>query len=286
MTSQVGAARRRGLRRVEADEDNSMGDGEGSGLPVIPADVAADLANADSGLHFVYDLLDQLVESGELSDAAVIVEDASLGRQIFRARRRAPWDWPLRPLAELPVGLHTIPDHEDDELDSIVTSLSTVALQLDLLRHDASHDGLTGLLNRRSFDDLLAQASSRSHRYGWPFALALLDLDHFKIINDRLGHDGGDRILRAIGASLHQTLRAGDIAARVGGDEFALILANGQLESVEAIVSRLRGALGGILHSDETGFSVGVALAPDEAVDVDELYRLADARLYEAKRAR
>jgi diguanylate cyclase (GGDEF)-like protein len=287
MTSQVGAARRRTLRRVVADNSN-----EGGVTPAVPAlglapaALVERLTAAESGLAFVYGLLDRVVENGSLQDAAIVVDDVSLGRQIFRVGRRAPWDWPLSPLAELPVGLHTIPDHGDDDLDQIVTHLCMVALQLDLLRHDASHDSLTGLLNRRSFDDLLSQASSRSTRYGWPFALALLDLDHFKIINDRLGHDGGDRVLRAIGAALHQSLRAGDIAARVGGDEFALILANSQLQSVDGVVHRLRAALAGILPADEANFSVGVALAPEEAVDVEELYRLADARLYEAKGAR
>lgn len=285
MTSQVGAARRRGWRRAAAG-NTANDEGPSAASLVAPASLVHDLLAAESGLAFVYGLLDQLVEDHRFDDAALVVDDATLGRQVFRAHRRAPWDWPLKPLATAAPGLYTVPDLDDDELNTTVTSLSSVALQLDLLRHDASHDGLTGLLNRRSFDDLLAQASSRSQRYGWQFALALLDLDHFKVVNDRLGHDGGDRVLRAIGAALHQSLRAGDIAARVGGDEFALILANSHVESVDAIVARLRAAVGGILHADEAGFSVGVALAPDEAVGVEELYRLADARLYEAKRAR
>jgi diguanylate cyclase (GGDEF)-like protein len=283
--NQVGAARRRGLRRVVAGSENEEADTADATLPVALASLAQDLATAESGLGFVYDLLDRLVDAGEWHDAAIVVDDVSLGRQVFRAGRRPPSDWPLQPLIEMPAGLHTIPDHGDDELENIVTHLSAIALQLELLRHDASHDGLTGLLNRRSFDDLLSQASSRSQRYGWSFALALLDLDKFKVINDKLGHDGGDRVLRAIGSALRQSLRAGDIAARVGGDEFALILANSQLESVDAIVVRLRAALGGILQSGQAGFSVGVALAPEEAADMEELYRLADARLYEAKRA-
>jgi diguanylate cyclase (GGDEF)-like protein len=285
MSSQVGAARRRGLRRVEAASASGHQGGDAA-VPVALATLTRDLATAESGLHFIYNLLDNLVEAGEWRDAAIVVDDGSLGRQVFRAGRRPPWEWPLRSLAELPAGLHTIPDHGDEELDVVVTNLSSVALQLDLLRHDASHDALTGLLNRRSFDDLLSQACSRSQRYGWPFGLALLDLDNFKVINDMLGHDGGDRVLRAIGTALHKSLRSGDIAARVGGDEFALILANSQLESVDTIVHRLRAALGGILQSEEAGFSVGVALAPEEATEVEELYRLADHRLYEAKRAR
>jgi len=283
MTSQVGAARRRLWRRAVAGESSGVAAEAGW---LAPAALADRLSRAESGLHFVYDLLDELIDSGDLHDAAVVLDDPGLGRQVFRARRRAPWDWPLKPLVDLPVGLHTIPDHGDDELDALVTSLTSVALQLDLLRHDAGHDGLTGLLNRRSFDELLSQASSRSQRYGWPFALALLDLDHFKNLNDRLGHEGGDRALRSIGTALRQTLRAGDIAARVGGDEFAVILANGHLESVDTIVGRLRAALAGALDPEPAGFSVGVALAPNEATAVDELYRLADLRLYEAKRAR
>ena len=269
-----------------ADNSNSEMEYGEAPLPVALATLAHDLAKAESGLGFVYDLLDRLMDAGDWRDAAIVLDDEGLGRQIFRAGRKPISDWPLRSLVDVPAGLHTIPDHVDDDIDTIVTNLATVALQLDLLRHDASHDSLTSLLNRRSFDDLLSQASSRSQRYGWPFALALLDLDNFKVINDKLGHDGGDRVLRAIGSALRQSLRAGDIAARVGGDEFAIILANSQLESVDAIVARLRAALGGILQSGQAGFSVGVALSPDEATGVEELYRLADARLYEAKRAR
>lgn len=250
------------------------------------ATLAQELATAESGLGFVYDVLDRILDDTGWVDAAIVIDDVSLGRQVFRSGRRPVSDWPLRPLAELPAGLHTIPDHGDDELDVVVTNMTCVALQLELLRHDASHDSLTGLLNRRSFDDLLSQASARSTRYGWPFALALLDLDKFKLINDKFGHDGGDRVLRAIGSALRQSLRAGDIAARIGGDEFGIILANSQLESVDAIVTRLRAALGGILQSGQAGFSVGVALAPDEATNMEELYRLADERLYETKRAR
>lgn len=283
--SQVGAARRRLLRRVEAENASEANEADPS-ISVNLSTLAQDLADAESGLGFIYDLLERVLDDTGWVDAAIVIDDVSLGRQVFRAGRRPVADWPLGPLTESQPGLHTIPDHGDDDLDVVVTNMASVALQLEMLRHDASHDALTGLLNRRSFDDLLSQASARSHRYGWPFALALLDLDEFKVINDKHGHDGGDRVLRAIGSALRQSLRAGDIAARVGGDEFAIILANSQMESVDAIVTRLRSALGGILQSGQAGFSVGVALAPDEATNVDELYRLADERLYEAKRAR
>jgi diguanylate cyclase (GGDEF)-like protein len=246
-------------------------------------DLTHELATAESGIDFVYDLLDRVMEVGGFHDAAVVVEEPTLGHQVFRAGRRPTWDWPLTRLDQAPPGLHSLPDHDDEELDVLVASLCTVALQLDLLRHDATHDGLTGLLNRRSFDELLSQASSRSHRYGWRFALVLIDLDNFKMVNDRLGHDGGDRVLRAIGTELRRALRAGDVAARVGGDEFALILSNPESGGVEAIVTRLSNVLTALLDR-ERAFSVGVAVAPDEADDVESLYRLADARLYEGKR--
>ncbi|MBW3668795.1 MAG: GGDEF domain-containing protein, partial [Actinobacteria bacterium] len=132
--------------------------------------------------------------------------------------------------------------------------------------------------------ELLVQSASRSVRYGWPFALVLIDIDRFKAVNDRLGHEGGDRILRAVGAELRQSLRAGDVAARLGGDEFALILAKGDASLVDALVRRLQAAVHDTLEGEEMGFSAGVALAPVEATDVTELYRLADRRLYEAKR--
>src|SRR4051794_41305566 len=74
---------------------------------------------------------------------------------------------------------------------------------------------------------MLSQAVSRSQRYGWPFALMILDLNGFKKLNDRLGHAAGDATLRAVGIELRHSLRAGDVAARIGGDEFALLLANG-----------------------------------------------------------
>jgi diguanylate cyclase (GGDEF)-like protein len=242
-----------------------------------------ELATVESGIEFVYGMLDRLMAVSDWQDAAVVVDEPSMGRQVFRAGRRPPWEWPFSQLDSAGPGLHTVPEHGDDDLDVVVGSLAAVALQLDLLRHDATHDALTGLLNRRSFDELLNQASSRSHRYGWRFALALIDLDNFKGVNDRLGHDGGDRVLRAIGTELRRSLRAGDVAARVGGDEFALILANGESEGVDAIVSRLATVLAELLDS-ERAFSVGMAVAPDEADEVAELYRLADRRLYEGKR--
>jgi diguanylate cyclase (GGDEF)-like protein len=139
------------------------------------------------------------------------------------------------------------------------------------------------LYNRRGFDDHLGASISRSVRYGWSFGLVLLDLDGFKAINDRIGHQGGDAVLRQVGEDLRHGLRAGDIAARVGGDEFALLLHIDGPNSIEAILDRLHGHQGG--GSGDITWTAGLAMCPDEASTVDDLYRFADQRLYEAKHA-
>ncbi len=245
--------------------------------------LVADLAVARSGIEFIYDSLESLVSVYGLGDAVLILEDATLGRQAFRRGRKPVGGAHFLgdPLL-VPPGLHTDPDVLDPLVASSLIQLCQVALQLDVRRHDASHDALTGLFNRRSFDTLLRQSASRSARYGWPFALALIDLDRFKDLNDRLGHDQGDRVLRIIGGELRRSLRGGDAAARVGGDEFALILSNGGPEVVTNLIARLEEALDGAMGVD-VGFSAGVALAPSDATDPAGLYRLADSRLYDAK---
>src|SRR5438067_168497 len=108
--------------------------------------------------------------------------------------------------------------------DVRVGALVAVALRLDNLRYDSLHDPLTKLYNRRSFDDQLVQAVSRARRYDDPFTLVTIDLDLFKIVNDSYGHAGGDDVLRAIAAAMRHAIRQSDVAARTGGDEFALIL--------------------------------------------------------------
>lgn len=283
MSASASPSRRRWLRpRETGAEDQEV---EGSTARAGFDALAAELASAPSGVSFIYRALDRVAHDHRCDDVVLVLEDASAGRQVFRNRRRPPWEAPGIDPRDVAPGLYGDGRPLDPGVATTVSRLCAVAFRMDLLRHDASHDGLTGLLNRRSFDELLVQSASRSVRYGWPFALVLIDIDRFKALNDRLGHEGGDQVLRAVGAELRQSLRAGDVAARLGGDEFALILAKGDSNLVTALVRRLEAAVRDAVAGAEIGFSAGVALAPHEATDSVELYRLADRRLYEAKRA-
>jgi diguanylate cyclase (GGDEF)-like protein len=249
------------------------------------AKLAADLDQTPSGLAFIYVTLDSVLERYRLRDLVAVVDEPPAGRQVFRVGRQsvAQDSWADGAITRFAPGIHAEPSDVPGEAATYLQRLFSVALRLDLLRHDASHDPLTGLLNRRSYELLLSQAVSRSQRYGWPFALMLLDLNNFKAVNDRLGHAAGDSSLRAVGMELRQSLRSGDVAARIGGDEFALILANGGTELAEPLLRRLEAAVNAAVPSAAIGFSAGLASFPQEASNVDALCRLADQRLYAAK---
>jgi diguanylate cyclase (GGDEF)-like protein len=247
------------------------------------------LARASSGLEFIYEMLELVCARYLLRDLLVVVERNDRP-QIFRVGRRPlvlersflpPY---LADAFAGRPGLYAEPPVVGPLVAASVTSLADLALRLDLLDHDASHDALTGLLNRRSYELLLAQAVSRARRYGWPFALVLLDLDNFKVVNDRYGHAAGDDALRAVGAELRASLRSGDVAARVGGDEFALLVVGVEnVASLSPLLGRLKTALDRAVPETNVGFSVGVACFPSDTDDPQALTGLADARLYAAK---
>ena len=252
-------------------------------VALLSAQLAEGLANTESGLGLIYRALDALVAEYALEDAAIVIEEPGLGRQVFRAGRR-PLDDEDETLLSAPAGLYTEPPLEQRDYDRLIVSLCVLALRLDLLRYDAWHDPLTSLYDRRSFDRLLEMAIARSNRYGWPFTLVIIDLDDLKTLNDEQGHPAGDNALRTLAERFRRVLRAGDSAARIGGDEFAMILPNTESELVPSLLERVRSAPG--FDRPCPDFSYGVAQCPKEADEFDSLVRLADERLYQAKDGR
>jgi diguanylate cyclase (GGDEF)-like protein len=159
----------------------------------------------------------------------------------------------------------------------------------DELRHQAFHDGLTGLANRALFEEHLVQALARARRHGQPVAVLFLDLDDFKTINDSLGHEAGDALLREAAIRIASAVRADDTAARLGGDEFA-VLAETFAHDDDALIiaTRLLAALAEPFEvaGRELRVSASVGLAwSDGSIGVRELMRDADTAMYAAKDA-
>ena len=155
----------------------------------------------------------------------------------------------------------------------------------------AHNDALTGLLNRAHFTEMLGQTVSRLERYGTPFALMFLDLDHFKTVNDTRGHPVGDRLLVDVSRRLRSLVPQGTVLARLGGDEFAIILNKaakaGDAEPLaQAIVDALSETFTIDGETINIGASVGIAIAPRHGTRSDQLLRNVDLALYRAKDCR
>ena len=158
------------------------------------------------------------------------------------------------------------------------------------LEHHAHHDPLTGLANRRRLEQALRQALAQAAGSGGQLALLYVDLDGFKQVNDRGGHEAGDRVLREVAQRLRAGLRQDDLAARMGGDEFVVLLPDCDATRAAAVASALRQDLrqpralrDGPVQMDA---SIGIACFPADGRTPDELLARADAAMYASRRAR
>ncbi len=156
------------------------------------------------------------------------------------------------------------------------------------IRHLAYHDTLTGLPNRLLFMDRMDQAISRAIRAEEKFSLLFIDIDHFKVINDSMGHEAGDKLLTAITGRLQKTLRRSDTIARLGGDEFTVILENiSELDDVILVTKNLLEVLlkPVIINGRKVsvGASIGIAVFPDDGENFGNLLKNADTAMYRAK---
>ncbi len=174
---------------------------------------------------------------------------------------------------------------EENKLRQMTASLSARSETLEVA---ALTDGLTGTQNRRYFDDALREYILEFRRIDKPVGLMILDLDHFKQVNDNHGHDVGDDVLRSVSRCLLDLTRYHDVVARLGGEEFAIVAPNMNLEGLEKLAERIREAIAALSIPIARGrlkvtTSVGLAIW-DGKETAEELYRRADRQLYEAKR--
>lgn len=160
------------------------------------------------------------------------------------------------------------------------------------MAHMAHHDALTGLPNRAMFEDRLFQAIARAERSGTEFGLLFIDLDGFKPVNDRHGHKAGDAVLRQVGGRLASIMRKADTVARIGGDEFAVLLDSGDDPSLaaEVVARKCREVMAEPVRVDGLslviGLSIGVARYPADGRQADQILASADTAMYIAKRAK
>ncbi len=184
--------------------------------------------------------------------------------------------------------------HDECDALTILATQGAIALQNARMHEralaQASEDGLTGLLNHRAFQTRLEEEVARAHRGAHPLTLLMADMDDFGTINNAYGHQVGDATLSAVATAIRRTVRAQDVAARYGGDEFVVILPETSMEDALGLAERLRGAIESLVVVDGAlticvHASIGVAALPLHALSREELIRAADQAAYAAKHA-
>lgn len=185
---------------------------------------------------------------------------------------------------------HDITEHKRAQAVALEAKLALQQQLLEkrLLQEQAVRDALSGLHNRRYLDETLPREIARAKREGYPLSLIMLDIDHFKKINDTYGHPGGDEVIRALGRIISADVREGDVATRYGGEEFLVALPRMDLDAAMERAERWRTSA--MAHCVRHGqldivftFSAGIAAYPTHAADMDNLLLCADFALYQAK---
>jgi diguanylate cyclase (GGDEF)-like protein len=183
---------------------------------------------------------------------------------------------PSEPIADLEVELESLALRAGPAIEN--------ARRFREARQLADLDALTSLHNRRYFHETLAREASRAHRYDRHLALIVLDLDDFKAINDQIGHLAGDAVLAEIAERVREVVRSADIACRVGGDEFGVILPESTLEDADQLYARLRGAVAARPTTLAGALTVSAGMAELKSDDdPTSFFQRADDALYRAK---
>lgn len=215
-------------------------------------------------------LMVRFSEAGEVRNFEVCLKGAD-GRRV----------WALVSMADIPI------EGEDLLLFAFVDITALKEAEAEI-RQLANHDPLTGLPSLRLLKERVGQAIARAERDGAPFAVLFVDLDGFKQVNDRLGHDAGDRVLKQVASQMLACLRKTDTVARVGGDEFVVVLERIGEDMARRIGERIVELVGEPRRLEEgiarVGASVGIAFYPRHGRSLDALLKASDAAMYRVKK--
>jgi diguanylate cyclase (GGDEF)-like protein len=236
-------------------------------------------------------------ESGDqlrkLNLASDLMLDARQGAQLLAAYRRtglvatrqAEWKRKDGTTLVVRLGGRRVWDESTASCELIVDDVTADRARETHLQHLAATDGLTGLANYRQFVHALESERRRSERTGRPFAVLLFDLDGLKRINDRYGHEVGNRALCRLSAALRRSCRSLDTPARCGGDEFAVVLPETGAKGAKLIGRRICASLADDHEEPRLSVSLGLAVHPQDGRSLEALLRMADRALYTMKAA-
>lgn len=275
-----------GLPPTPENYDRYYRDAAGAEQLATPATIAPDLL-----------LLARSILESVTDKTAGLLSDLSLGNQALRqsvadlalAEEKHEILQLLGALVARANSIHAVVEDTHGDLTESRQALDEIKAGLSETRQLLHEDALTGAQNRRSMDATLVREVARSKRSGAPLAVAMIDLDHFKNVNDRYGHDTGDKILLHLTTLARAVLRDSDVLVRYGGEEFLLILPGADVKGAQFVLDRLRHMVqkSPFKHKKQdirVTFSGGIAqLKPDE--NGHALILRADAALYEAKHA-